>query len=162
MNGTRKTARYLGATLGLVLVLAVGAGVACYHFSCDRCTHEAARDGDVMGWMRHEFCLNEAQYAEILRLHAQHSAVCAQHCAAVRTAREQVAASKRSAAAAGLASAQQELQQAEAVCRTSTEAHVRRVAAAMAPEQGMRYLALVLPRLSALDHEGPPNPRLDR
>jgi hypothetical protein len=162
MNGARKTTRYLGATLGLVLVLAAGAGAVCYHFSCDRTAHAAARDGDVMGWMRHEFCLNEAQYAEILRLHAQHSAVCAQHCAAVRAAREQVAAAKRSAAGPALAAAEQELQQAEAVCRAATEVHVRRVAAAMAPEQGMRYLALVLPRLSSLDHEGPPNPRLDR
>lgn len=162
MNGGTTTTRYLWATLGLVLVLAVGAGVACYHFSCDRSAHEAARDGDVMGWMRHEFCLNETQYAEILRLHTEHSAVCAQHCAVVRTAREHVATAKRLDAAPALAAAEQELKQSAEVCRASTEAHVRRVAAVMAPEQGMRYLALVLPRLSSLDHEGPPSPRLDR
>jgi len=53
------------------------------------------------------------------------------------------------------------LQQAETTCRLSVEEHVRRVAAVMEPRQGARYLAMVLPRLAALDHSGPPNARLD-
>jgi hypothetical protein len=162
MSPARQTTRYLWATLGLVLALAVGAGAACYHFSCDHTAHEAARDGDIMGWMRHEFCLSDAQYAEILRLHAEHSVVCARHCMVVRAAREHVVAAQRLSDAPAVAAAGQELRQAEELCRASTEAHVRRVATVMAPEQGMRYLALVLPRLSSLDHEGPPSPRLDR
>jgi uncharacterized membrane protein len=54
-----------------------------------------------------------------------------------------------------------EVRRAEEACRMSVEAHVRAVAAAMDPAQGARYLAMVLPRLAALDHAGPPNARLD-
>lgn len=162
MKRPNLTRRYRWITLGLVLAVAAGAGLTCYHFSCDRTAHAAARDGDVMIWMRHEFCLSEAQYVAVLRLHEEHSVVCAQHCAAVRTARAQLTEAARRGEAAAVIAAQQELQRTEEVCRASTEAHVRRVAAAMAPEQGSRYLAMVLPRLSSLDHEGPPSPRLDR
>lgn len=154
--------RYWWITLGLVLALAAGGGLACYHFSCDRTAHAAARDGDVMLWMRHEFCLGDAAYAEILRLHSEHSAVCAQHCADVRAARARLAAAQAGGEAPAAVAAEQELKRTEEVCRASTEAHVRRVAAAMGPAQGARYLEMVLPRLSALDHEGPPNPRLER
>ncbi len=153
--------RYLWLTLGLVLALAVGGGLACYHFSCDRTAHAAARDGDVMLWMRHEFCLGDAAYTEILRLHSAHSVVCAQHCADVRAARTRLAEAQAGGESA-VAAAARELARTEAVCRVSTEAHVRRVAAVMGPAQGARYLEMVLPRLSALDHEGPPSPRLER
>lgn len=162
MNRPPPTRRYLWLTLGLVAALAAGAGLACYHFSCDRLAHAAVHDGDVMVWMRHEFCLSDTQYAQILRMHEEHSAVCAQHCAAVRAARDRLGAAKVGGEAPALADAARELQRTEEVCRASTEAHVRRVAAAMAPEQSARYLAMVLPRLAALDHDGPPSPVLDR
>ncbi|MBK8475564.1 MAG: hypothetical protein IPL39_04435 [Opitutaceae bacterium] len=154
--------RYLWLTLGLVLALAGGGGLACYHFSCDRTAHAAARDGDVMLWMRHEFCLGDVAYAEILRLHQEHSAVCAQHCEGVRAARTRLAEAQAGGDAAAVDAAVLELARTEAVCRASTEAYVRRVAAVMEPAQGARYLGMVLPRLSALDHEGPPNPHLQR
>jgi len=154
--------RYWWITLGLVLALAAGAGMACYHFSCDHTAHAAARDGDVMNWMRHEFCLSDAQYAEILRLHETHSEVCARHCAAVRLAREQLDEARGRGVPGALNAAEQELRRTEEVCWASTEEHVRRVAAVMAPDSGARYLALVLPRLAALDHEGPPSPSLSR
>lgn len=154
--------RYLWLTLGVVLALAGAGGLACYHFSCDRTAHAAARDGDVMLWMRHEFCLGDAAYAEILRLHAEHSTVCAQHCAAVRAARVRLAEAQARGDASATTAAGQELKRTEEICRASTEAHVRRVAAVMGPAQGARYLGMVLPRLSALDHEGPPSPRLER
>jgi hypothetical protein len=43
------------------------------------------------------------------------------------------------------------------VCRSSTEAHARAVAAIMGEEQGARYLAIVLPRLAHVDHTGAPD-----
>jgi hypothetical protein len=162
MIGPGHTRRYLWLTLGLVLALGAGAGLACYHFSCDPMAHAAARDGDVMVWMRHEFCLGDGQYAEVLRLHEEHSMVCAQHCAAVRAARGRLVEAQALGEASAIADAALKLRRTAEVCRASTEAHVRRVAAAMAPEQGARYLALVLPRLAALDHQGPPSPSLDR
>lgn len=162
MSRPRNSRRYWWITLGVVLALAAAVWGACYHFSCDRTAHAAARDGDVMTWMRHEFCLSDSQYTAILQLHEEHSVVCAQHCADVRAARQALETATARGEVPAVAIAAQELRRTEEVCRTSTEAHVRRVAAKMDPAAGVRYLAMVLPRLSGLDHKGPPSPSLDR
>ncbi len=114
-----------------------------------------------MEWMRCEFRLTDAQYAAILKLHEEHAVVCAGHCAAVGDAREKLSAARRAGDSAALAAAEREQREAEAVCRTSVEAHVRQVASLMAPAEGARYLQMVLPRLAALDHAGPPKLSLD-
>jgi hypothetical protein len=154
--------RHFWTTLALALGVAAGSWFAFFRAHCDPDAHVAARGGDTMEWMRCEFRLTEAQHAEIVRLHNQHGVVCAEHCALVGAARERLAAARRAGAAAAIAAAADDQKKAEAVCRASTEEHVRRVAAVMAPEQGKRYLAMVLPRLAGLDHLGPPNVTLDR
>jgi len=154
--------RNLLLTLALLLAVAMAVGVGVYRACCDPATHAAARDGDALCWLRTEFRLTEAQYVAVLRMHEEHSAVCAGHCAAVRAAQARLGKLNTAGAAADeKAAARAALQQAETTCRLSVEEHVRRVAAVMEPRQGARYLAMVLPRLAALDHSGPPNARLD-
>jgi len=154
--------RNLLLTLAMVLAVAAAVGLGVYRACCDPATHAAARDGDALFWLRTEFRLNDVQYAEVARLHEEHSAVCAGHCAAVRAAKAMLGKLNSAGAPADQrAAAAARLQLAENNCRVSVEAHVRRVAAVMERQQGERYLAMVLPRLSALDHSGPPNARLD-
>ncbi len=156
----RISVRYFLFTLVAVLAIAAACGFFVFHVTCDPKAHAAARNGDVMEWMRCEFHLTQAQYAEILRLHETHSERCVLHCAAVQEARERIAAARQADDAAALAKAEAAERDADAVCVAATEAHVRRVAAVMGPEEGARYLALVLPRLSQLDHRGPEGPLL--
>ncbi len=104
----------------------------------------AAQSGDAMEWMRLEFKLSDAQYAAIQRLHEDYSAVCSAHCSAI------MAAEKRGAPNA-------EVVALENTCVQSMTEHFQRVAALMSPEEGKRYLAIVLPRVHDYDHRGAPN-----
>lgn len=158
----RKPVRFFLITSAAILAVAGVCGFFVFHVTCDPAAHAAARDGDLMAWMRCEFRLTDAQYAEILRLHEAHSERCALHCAAVQKAREQAASARCSGDSAALAQALEAERDATAICEAATEAHVRRVAAVMSPEDGSRYLAMVLPRLSKMDHRDPDSPFRDR
>ncbi len=104
----------------------------------------AVRNGDSMAWLRVEFKLTDAQFAAIQELHAKYGAVCSSHCAAIMAARQ------RHAAPAEVAALENE-------CVRSMTEHFHRVAALMSPDQGPRYLAIVLPRVQDYDHRGAPN-----
>ena len=58
---------------------------------------------------------------------------------------------------AAVTTAERKLQELRTACETAITAHVRQVAALMAPEQGRRYLALVLPRIAEFDHTAVPD-----
>lgn len=106
--------------------------------------HRAAQDNDAMAWLRAEFKLDDAQFAAIRKLHEDYGIVCAEHCTRITNARE------RSAPPAELAALEQ-------ACVDAMTSHFRRVAAVMAPAEGQRYLATVLPRISGYQHAGAPN-----
>ncbi len=112
----------------------------------DPALRRAARENDAMAWLRVEFRLSDAQYAAIKKLHDDYGAVCGEHCAAIMEARE------RKAPAA-------EVERLEKVCVDAMTGHFKRVAALMPAEQGDRYLATVLPRVSGYAHTGAPNLR---
>ncbi len=149
--------RHFWKTLVLAGVLAAGTWYTCFRVHCAPSAHAAAKAGDVLGWMRCEFSLSEEQFAAIRALHEEHRKECAAHCAAVREARTREAVAREAGDAAGAAVAVNAQREAERICRSSVEAHVRRIAALMAPEEGARYLRLVLPRLDEADHSGPPD-----
>ena len=105
---------------------------------------QALREGDAMAWLRAEFQLSDAQFAAIKQLHEDYRGKCAEHCAAI------MAAEHRGAPRAEVAAL-------EKTCVEAMTVHFRRVAALMAPGQGERYLAIVLPRIADFDHRGAPN-----
>jgi len=107
---------------------------------------QAARDGDALKWLRVEFKLSDAQYAAIKQLHDDYGSVCSRHCAEI------MAAEKRHASAA-------EVAVLERTCVESMSDHFRRVATLMAPDEGRRYLAIVMPRILDYDHRGAPDVR---
>jgi hypothetical protein len=131
--------------LTLIVVLTAGAAAfgAFYVMNDDPAVRHAAREHDAMAWLRAEFHLDDAQFAAIKQLHDDYGAVCAQHCTAI------MAAKRRSAPAADIAAL-------EKVCVDSMTEHFHRVAALMPPGEGLRYLAIVLPRISGYAHEGTP------
>lgn len=130
-----------------VVVALLACAAACglfYVISDDGAMHRVTNEGDAMAWLRVEFHLDDAQFAAIKKLHDDYGVVCAEHCALITHARQQAAPPA-------------ELARLERLCVDSMTTHFRRVAAVMAPAQGERYLATVLPRVAGYGHVGAPN-----
>ena len=151
--------KYLFATLGVLVGVAAATGFVCYRLSSDAALHAAVEKRDAMEWLRADFHLTDQQYAEIRRLHESYAGTCNEHCRMIREAakvRDGFVAAGRADPVA-VAAANQRLQELRTLCETAIARHVRQVAALMAPEDGRRYLALVLPRIADFDHMAAPD-----
>jgi hypothetical protein len=155
--------RYLLRTLLVLVIAASVAGFACYHFSSAPELHAAVRKGDAMAWLRADFNLNEKQFAEVQRLHAAYAPSCEEHCRLIQEATKARDALRTAQGTdpAATAEAERVLKQLRTTCETAIAAHVRQVAAVMSPEDGERYLALVLPKIAAFDHLVAPDLKLE-
>jgi hypothetical protein len=124
--------------------------------------HAAAAKGDAMQWLRTDFQLTDAQFAAIWQLHESYAGTCEEHCRMIREAsRARAVLEAAQGDAATLAAANQKVQELRQVCETAITRHVREVAALMPPEDGRRYLAMVLPKIAAFDHQAAPDLHLD-
>lgn len=103
-------------------------------------------DEDQVTWIAREFSLTTEQKVAVEKLHHNYLPICSDHCALIVDARERLAAKP------GDAALQAEVIRLERQCQQSTLAHVRQVAACMAPDQARRFLALVEPRILHHDH----------
>ena len=154
--------KHLLATLGLLLAAAFATGVVCYRAGCDPALHAAAEKGDAMEWLRADFRLSDGQFDAIRRLHESYSGTCDEHCRRIQEARDmQKALLARGASPVEMRAADRKLEELRTVCETAIARHVRQVAALMPPEEGRRYLALVLPKIPGFDHRTTPDLHLD-
>ena len=155
--------KYLTGTLAALLLLAAATGFVCYRLSCDPTLHEATAKGDPMEWLRADFHLTDSQFAAIRELHESYSGSCAEHCRMIQEATRARNALKTAGRAdpAALLAAEQKIQELRAHCETAITRHVRQVAALMSPDQGRRYLALVLPKIADFDHQAAPDLHLN-
>ncbi|MBL9199365.1 MAG: hypothetical protein JNL39_02615 [Opitutaceae bacterium] len=133
-------------TLSVAVAACALAFALCYRMSDEPALRRAAREGDALAWLRMEFRLSDAQFAAIKKLHDDYGVVCGEHCTAIMAARN------RQAPAA-------ELRALEVACVDAMTAHFRQVAALMAPGEGERYLATVLPLVQDHDHSAAPTVR---
>jgi hypothetical protein len=156
--------KHLLATVALLAALAAVTGFVAYRVSGDKAMQEALSKRDALEWLRRDFNLNDAQFAAIRQLHASYSVVCEEHCRAIQQAVRARSALKAAAAKdpAALAAADRQVQELRLTCETAIAAHVREVAALMNPEEGRRYLALVLPKIVDFDHRAAPDVGLSR
>ena len=143
----------------LVLIAALVAGI-CGFFLVQRRHAATAAEwdstrGDDLRWLRNEFRLSDTEFAAVKKLHEDYSIVCAQHCADIAGAQRRLQQLTRAGApAADLEAARRDVAALEEVCNTATRAHIHRVAAAMPPDQGPRYVAMVEPHLAHSPHDG--------
>jgi hypothetical protein len=156
--------RHLVATLALLAALAGAAGLAAFRAGDDPAVRRALERQDALAWLRADFGLTDAQFAEIKRLHDAYASVCDEHCRQIREAMDAREDLKRSgrATAEQLAAADRRVEELVLICESAIATHVRACAAHMAPEAAERYLALVLPKIKEFDHLGAPDLRLDR
>lgn len=103
-------------------------------------------DEDQVAWLAREFKLTADQKTAVAKLHNDYLPTCSDHCALIVQAHERLAAHPGDAEVAA------EVTRLERRCQQATLAHVRQVAACMAPDQGRRFLALVEPRILEHDH----------
>jgi hypothetical protein len=150
--------------LTFLAVLTAGAlaGGAFFRWHHDDALHAAAQQRDAMKWLRTEFHLSDTQFAAVAKLHEDYSVECAGHCAAIGSARAELAAAEKSGQpAATLAVLRRNVAERELACRMAIGVHLRKVAASMPPGEGERYLQLLLPRVENYGHQGAPTVRLD-
>jgi CRISPR/Cas system-associated endonuclease Cas1 len=156
--------KHLLATIGLLVAVAAAAGLVSFKLGRESDIRDALQKQDALAWLRTDFRLNDAQFTVIRKLHDSYSLVCEEHCRAIQeaaTARNTLKAAAQPDAAA-LAAAERRVQELRLVCETAIAAHVRQVAAEMSPDEGRRYLALVLPKIADFDHRAPPDLGLNR
>lgn len=147
------------ATTVLVAAVALVTWFVTYRLTCQPAVHAAVAKGDALEWLRADFRLNDTQFARIEKLHESYATVCEGHCRAIQQVMKTRDALKSagSTEAAALAATEHELETLRTTCETAITAHVREVAAMMSPEEGSRYLALVLPMIADFDHRGAPD-----
>ena len=143
--------RPMHALLRLLLV-AVAAGAAAFGLTRWFNPMPAPTPGTELAWLTQEFQLTPQQAQRIQELHAAYRPICAQHCAAILDTKAELATAATPTAKSEV---EQRLSDLMATCHDSTRAHLEAVAAAMSPEQGQRYLAMIGPRLSAHQHAEP-------
>lgn len=134
--------------------LALIAGAFARHRYCDCELGHAAACGDSCRWFRYEYGLDEKTCGEIARRHDAFRGECERHCAAVREAGKALDALP--AGSPERIGAKQKYDDAVAACVAAREAHFRKIAAMMPPEQGEKYLAYVLPLVEGHDHSHVP------
>lgn len=153
--------KHLLGTAAIVALLAVCSAYVGYRLNSDPALHAAVAQGDTMEWLRTDFHLSDAQLSEVRRLHEAYSGTCDEHCRAIQEAmRARKALEAAHGDEAALQAAASKIQGLRALCEASIADHVRKVAALMSPEDGRRYLALVLPRIANFDHTATPDLRL--
>lgn len=150
-------------TSAVIAVLAAGAAFVGYRANYDSALHAAVVRGDTMEWLRVDFHLKEAQVSTIRQMQASYAGTCEEHCRMIQEAthsRNALQAAHGDKAAIDAANA--EIQRMRTICESAIEAHIRRVAALMSPDDGKRYLALVLPKIASFDHLAAPDLLLNR
>jgi hypothetical protein len=153
--------KYLLGTAAIIALIAVCTGYVGYRMNCDPALHAAVAKGDTMEWLRTDFHLTDTQLSEVRQLHESYAGTCEEHCRMIQEAtRARKALESAHGDKAALDAADSKIQAMRAACEGSIAAHVRRVAALMSPENGRRYLALVLPRIANFDHMAAPDLRL--
>jgi len=152
--------KYLLGTLAVLLLAAAATGLVCYRLSCEPAVHAAVAKGDAMEWLRTDFHLDDRQFAAMKKLHEAYAPSCAEHCRLIQEATKARDALQTSDPAV-VAAAERKLQELRTTCETAITVHVRQVAALMSPEDGRRYLALVLPKIANFDHTAAPDLQLN-
>jgi hypothetical protein len=131
-----------------VILLALAVVVAAGSYAITRGLMPRGEE-DQLAWLTREFKLTPAQTTAVEKLQADYQPVCAGHCRLIMAAHDRLAAAPNDTAV------QAEITRLEQMCNQATLAHLREVAAQMAPEQGRRFLTLVEPKVSRHAHQGP-------
>jgi hypothetical protein len=136
----------------LLLLGACVAGLLSYALFYRYQVAEAAPT-DQMQWLRKEFALTDAQFAQVQKLETEYRPICDGHCRDYSAAYAHLTEllNQNRAWTPETRQAVEALYQAEMECHRDLLKHAYEVSAVMSPEQGRRYLAMVESRLELDD-----------
>lgn len=134
-----------------LIAILVGLGAALVAFVV--CTYlatqpmrviSAAPDAELL-WLRREFKLTDAQFAQIKSLHEKYSGRCDAMCREIMRVNTRLDSliTADHEVTPELSSAMEEAARVQANCRTAMLAHIYEVAANMEPTQGARYVQMM-------------------
>jgi len=108
---------------------------------------------DEMQWLRQEFALTDAQFAEVQRLETAYRPICDGHCLNYTEAYTKLTAllKQNNTWTPETQQAVETLYQVEMECHRDMLKHAYDVSAVMSPGQGRRYLEMIKTRLSLAD-----------
>jgi len=139
----------------LIVLVAIAAGGATYHFTRPATTPARAPKGtaaaqDDLEWLQREFKLTPEQLRQIEAAHGAYQTECRQHRARLGAQRGALAdARAKHRPAQEITAAQETIASTKAVCRSDAASYAREIAAIIGGTEGERYLSIVLPRLTA-------------
>jgi hypothetical protein len=139
-------------------IIAVGLIVGCVTYFCfHRPMPDAeAHSHDSLMWVRQEFKISGDKLARVEKMHEDYELVCADHCQAIADARNELKRLRvANAPQAEITAAEAKAASIDSLCVTSTQTHIKEVAAVIGGEEGRRYLSIVLPRVASFDHAAP-------
>jgi hypothetical protein len=144
-------------TLLLVVVVAVGVYGISYWCAIAPARDMLARSGGEMEWLRHEYHLNDAQFARIEQLHREYTPKCDRMCEKIMKAdvRLDEIIGANASVTPEVEAALKESAAVQEECRQAMLGHIYAVSAEMSREDGARYLQMMKTRIiePALGHE---------
>ncbi len=131
-----------------VFATAAAAYFTCYHFAT-RETRQMLGVSDGSAWLRSEFALTDGPARAIAALQSEYEPRCMEMCARIVKSRERLEKLMRESRAMTpeLETAVRDASQTEADCRAATLAQAFAISAHMAPEQAVRYRAMIAGRI---------------
>ena len=137
----------------VLILLAIVAAAAAVYFTCYRfATHEtrqmlSAPDGSA--WLRAEFALTDKQARAIAALQSDYEPRCMEMCARITKSRERLEKllHESKTMTPELEAAMRDVSQTQADCHAATLAQAFAISAHMAPEQAVRYRAMIAERI---------------
>ena len=144
-SGLSNFRRWLLVIILVGLVAAVGAFLVCTYLATQPMRDISAAPDAGLLWLRHEFNLTDAQFAQIKSLHEKYSGRCDAMCQEIMrvNARLDNLISADHEVTPELSSAMEQAALVQANCRTAMLAHIYEVAANMEPTQGARYVRMM-------------------
>jgi len=137
----------------VIILLAMLAAAAVAYFVSYRCATRGTRQmlsaPDGSAWLRTEFALTEEQFRAITALQSDYEPRCVEMCARITKLRERLEKllHESKTMTPEVEAAMREVSQMQADCRAAALAQVFAISAHMAPEQAVRYRAMIAGRI---------------
>lgn len=150
-----------GLWIIIAAVLAAIAGFVITQRPCfdvvvaNAASHDGSSHLPELEWLRHEFKLNDAQFATVSELHLAYRPTCEDLCMKVMASQDKIKAlvSDGSQVSPELIAALQEHATLHVECQSALLAHLYQTAACLSPEQSRSYLDAMLPQVIDMNME---------
>lgn len=136
-------------TIALAAILGVAAYVFCFRAATAPTTSMLTQPAGELEWLRREFHLTDAQFADVKKMHEEYALKCDAMCGKIAEANERLdqLISTNKSVTPEVQVALNHCMTVQQECRQALLGHIYAVSAEMPPEQGARYIAMMKTRI---------------